>query len=177
MVRFVLQAIIVRLSYIGLILYPSCSDMAEHYDVRGAPQQSLSGSDRAGEIRKNPDCKLHGLNLTAETSPTYDGTVAAIMTRACTTCHSPAPTGYGQYPPLSTYAEVRASAARSVIRMKAGTMPLTGAVAADGDLFSAWIDAGYFEAVLTGDPAVDVPPPPPVEVSPKPTPDSSATCT
>ncbi|MEN9834141.1 MAG: hypothetical protein RL011_334 [Pseudomonadota bacterium] len=70
---------------------------------------------------------------------TYAAVIAPYLEAKCNSCHRPG----GAPPVLTDYATAKAGAARSLVRMKAQTMPLTGGNTAKeiGD-FELWIQGG-----------------------------------
>ncbi len=76
--------------------------------------------------------------------------VAAVLAAKCTSCHSDPPRSSAPQPLVtrdqllapSTLDPALSYAQRSVIRMRAGTMPQTGGAEVDADVIDAWLVAG-----------------------------------
>lgn len=126
------------LSCLVLLTVGACADEPDALDDGGGDGTSAGGSGvGAGG---GPVATPSGLPCD----------VASVLAARCTSCHSDPPRSSAPQPLVtreqllapSTIDPSMSQAERSVLRMRAGTMPASGGAEADADVIEAWLEAG-----------------------------------
>lgn len=133
--------------YLSLLVFWSCAPLE--------PQNQKSAASAAGLAdKKFSDGEFScyevkaALALAGEVPITYSANIKAVVDTQCVACHSGKATGTS--PDLSTFAALRDEGEASLRRIKAGTMPPAGALAAaQQELFAQWVEGGMLENPTT----------------------------